>query len=109
MSQNQTTGRIFTVYDSKCYWSMPDGSNRCITSEDARTINDALSTDKTTAPDARLDDDGALDEVVAVGCDFHLEQLGGNMWWMSVSSGGRTIHITLSTKSEQIKASVTND
>lgn len=58
----------------------------------------------TTVPEIRCDEDGSLDEVVATGCDFHLEQMGGNMWWMSVSSGGSTIHVTLSTKNEEIKA-----
>ena len=33
---------IFTVYEGGCYWSMPDGSNRCITGSDAKMINDAL-------------------------------------------------------------------
>lgn len=61
MSKPETTGRmtpdwtpemeaigthrpIFTVYESQCYWSMPDGSNRCITADDAKRINDALRT-----------------------------------------------------------------
>jgi len=33
---------IFTVYEGTCYWSMPDGSNREITADDAKRINDAL-------------------------------------------------------------------
>jgi len=33
---------IFTVYEGTCYWSMPDGSTRSITADDAKRINDAL-------------------------------------------------------------------
>lgn len=61
-----------------------------------------------TTPEVRRDEDGDLDEVIATGCDFHLEQMAGNMWWMSVSCGGREVHVTLSTKNAEIKASVTN-
>ncbi len=40
ISPDKVMRPIFTVYDSNCYWSMPDGSNRCITAEDAKRIND---------------------------------------------------------------------
>ena len=62
----------------------------------------------TTEPLEIRYDDGQLDEIVATGCDLHIEQLGGNMWWMSIEVGGRMIHVHFSTKSQTIKASVTN-
>jgi hypothetical protein len=66
-----------------------------------------VSKPETTPLEIRYDD-GKLDEIVATGCDLHLEQLSGNMWWMSVTAGGRTVHVNLSAKSQVIRASVIN-
>lgn len=49
-------------------------------------------------PEIRRNGDGTLDEVVASGCDFHLEQLGNGDWWMSITSGGQCVHVNLSTR-----------
>ena len=51
-SDKTTAKPIFTVYEGNCYWSMPDGSNRCITGDDAKRINDALGTTNRHAFDA---------------------------------------------------------
>lgn len=49
--------------------------------------------------EARYDDNGSLDEVVAEGVDFHLEQLNDGVWWIGLTyPDGRVDHITLSNK-----------
>jgi hypothetical protein len=48
--------------------------------------------------EVRNDQRGELDEVVARGCDFHLEQMGDGCWWMSVGRGNTEYHIRLFTK-----------
>lgn len=55
-------------------------------------------------PEIRMNGD-ALDEVVADNCQFHLEQMDTGHWWMSVTSGGKRVHINLYSK-RKIKASV---
>ena len=56
------------------------------------------------SPEVRLNDDGTLDEVVAHGAYFHLEQMGAGHWWMVVTVGDRAVHINLSS-SRKIMAS----
>jgi hypothetical protein len=55
---------------------------------------------KTTsrAIEIRSNDDGTLDEVVARGCDFHLEQMDDTCWWMGITMpDGETVHVNLFT------------
>jgi hypothetical protein len=42
--------------------------------------------------------DGQLDEIVATGCDFHLEQMDDGHWWLSVRKDGWEVHCNLMTK-----------
>ena len=50
------------------------------------------------ASEARYDGEGNLDEVVASGVDFHLEQLDDGVWWIGLEQKDGTVdHITLST------------
>lgn len=61
--------------------------------------------ENTTGIEVRRNDDGTLDEVVATGCDFHLEQMDQGHWWMVISKGGRVVHINLATaRGAEIKA-----
>ncbi len=48
-----------------------------------------------TTPEIRLNEDGTLDEIVAQGCDFHLEQMGACAWWLSVEVAGRRVDVWL--------------
>ena len=52
----------------------------------------------TNQPEIRKNADGTLDEIVASECEFHLEQMASDQWWMSIRSGGVDTHITLYTK-----------
>lgn len=46
--------------------------------------------------EVRLSDDGTIDEIVAKGVDFHLEQLSDTAWWMGLSlPDGRCLHVNL--------------
>ena len=33
----------------------------------------------------RRNKDGSLDEIVAQGCDIHLEQMSNSHWWMGIT------------------------
>lgn len=49
-------------------------------------------------PEVRLNDDGSLDELVGSGA-FHLEQMGDNHWWMSLTGpGGEEVHVWLQAR-----------
>lgn len=62
-------------------------------------------TQQTTGIEVRRNDDGTLDEVVATGCDFHLEQMDRGHWWMVVRKDGHEVHINLATaRGAEIKA-----
>lgn len=53
--------------------------------------------------------DGTLDEVVAKGCHFHLEQMDDGHWWIGIDlPDGQLIHINL-TSNAKILASVEED
>ena len=42
----------------------------------------------------RMNDDGTIDEIVAVGVNFHLEQMDDDCWWMAISlPDGRCLHV----------------
>ncbi|MDR3736077.1 MAG: hypothetical protein P4L10_11140 [Acidobacteriaceae bacterium] len=47
------------------------------------------------APEIRLNDDGTLDEIVAKDDFFHLEQMDGNCWWLSVQRDGQQVDVWL--------------
>lgn len=48
--------------------------------------------------EARHNDDGTLDEVVASGVDFHLEQLSDGVWWIGLElPDGKRSTVVLST------------
>lgn len=49
-------------------------------------------------PKVRRNEDGTLDEVVADGCYFHLEQMSDSAWWLVVDSGGVAVSVNLFTK-----------
>jgi hypothetical protein len=51
-------------------------------------------------PEIRLNDDGTLDEVVAQGAFFHLEQQSNTGWWLCVEVGGRRVDVWLSSKAK---------
>jgi hypothetical protein len=55
-----------------------------------------------TAPEIRRNEDGALDEIVASGCTFHLEQMAPGQWWMSIRAGGVDTHVTLYTRRDAL-------
>lgn len=46
--------------------------------------------------EARFDDDGSLDEVVAESASFHLEQMHDKAWFMTV--GNKQINFTSNSK-----------
>ena len=50
------------------------------------------------APEIRLNPDKSLDEVVASGCSFHLEQMDRDYWWMAVECGGKRVHVYLKAR-----------
>ena len=63
--------------------------------------------DPKTAPEIRRNSDGTLDEIVASGCEFHLEQMSAGLWWMSIRAGGVDTLVTLYTmRSAAILANV---
>ena len=39
--------------------------------------------------------DGQLDEVVAVNCTVHLEQMDANRWWMEIRTIDGDVHVNL--------------
>ena len=57
----------------------------------------------------RRNDDGTLDEIVATGASVHLEQMGGNHWWMSIEAGSRCVHVNLTTAKATIRAECDDD
>ena len=42
-------------------------------------------------------DDGTteLDEIIANGCDFHMEAMDDGQWWIEISLGDRSWHINV--------------
>jgi len=46
-------------------------------------------------PELRFNDDGTLDEIVANGAFFHMEQQGPNHWWLAVEVGGKSVAVWL--------------
>lgn len=50
-----------------------------------------------------FNDDGTLDEIVAENATVHLEQLGGNLYWLSVEAEGRRHIIKFWAKKTVIK------
>jgi hypothetical protein len=58
---------------------------------------------KPAPPMVRLNDDKALDEILAERATFHLEQMDDNLWWLSVEAGGKQIDVWLRSK-RKIKA-----
>jgi hypothetical protein len=64
-------------------------------------LRDALSARpeaEEKAIETRLNDDKTLDEVVASGATFHLEQMDRDHWWMEVGVGGKAISVWLKSK-----------
>ena len=57
----------------------------------------------------RRNDDGTLDEIVATGASVHLEQMGGNHWWMSIEAGSRCVHVNITTAKAIIRAECDDD
>lgn len=49
------------------------------------------------AIDVRHDPNGALDEVVAQNATVHLERLGRNRWWLSITVGATVVQVHLDT------------
>lgn len=48
--------------------------------------------------DIRLNDGGALDEIVGAGT-FHLEQMDANHWWMLLTdANGNAVHVHLTAR-----------
>lgn len=46
----------------------------------------------------------ALDEVVAYGCDFHLEQMSDTHWWFSIAGAdGSEWHFWIGSRTGQAK------
>jgi hypothetical protein len=60
------------------------------------------SESQTAAPEIRRNPDGTLDEIVASGCEFHLEHMSAGQWWMSIRSGGVETHVTLYTRRDAL-------
>lgn len=54
----------------------------------------------TKPPEIRLNDDGTLDEVVAFGAFFHLEQMSGTGWWLCVEVGGQRVDVRLNSRAK---------
>ena len=57
----------------------------------------------------RRNDDGTLDEIVATGASVHLEQMGGNHWWMSIEIAGQCVHVNFTTAKAIIRAECNDD
>ena len=62
----------------------------------------------------RNNENGTLDEIVASDCNFHLEQMDNNHWWIGINYIGEDgeehmAHINLSTSRAKIKATVEID
>ena len=47
------------------------------------------------APEVRTNKDGSLDEIVAHGAFFHLEQMGPRSWWLCVEVAGKKVDVWL--------------
>lgn len=45
--------------------------------------------------EVRRNADGSLDEIVAHGCDVHLEQMTDGQWWLGIERGGYRQVVTL--------------
>ena len=45
--------------------------------------------------EVRNNDDGTLDEIVADGAFFHLEQMDAGLWWMAVEHKGQRVAVWL--------------
>ena len=45
----------------------------------------------------RRNEDGSLDEIVAHNAWVHLEQMGGNYWWMRIEVEGRAVVVNFTT------------
>ena len=54
-------------------------------------------------PEARLNEDGTLDEVVGIGA-FHLEQMADDHWWMEIENSAGRIAVWLITEGGKIVA-----
>ena len=50
-----------------------------------------------------------FDELVAFDAMVHLECMDDNHWWLAVTSGGKTVHVNLSTKRAKIHTTVEED
>ena len=90
----------------------PDDEMRVTTNELHAILEAALG--ERAMPDAqtleiRRNDDGTLDEIVATGASVHLEQMGGNHWWMSIEAGSRCVHVNLTTAKATIRAECDDD
>ena len=45
--------------------------------------------------EVRRNEDGSLDEITASNATLHLEQIGGNIWWMRIEVEGRAVVVHL--------------
>lgn len=48
--------------------------------------------------EVRLNHDNTLDEIVANGARFHLEQMDNNRWWLVVENDGHSVNVWLSAR-----------
>ena len=90
----------------------PDDEMRVTTNELHAILEAALG--ERAMPDAqtleiRRNDDGTLDEIVATGASVHLEQMGGNHWWMLIEAGSRCVHVNITTAKATIRAECDDD
>lgn len=53
--------------------------------------------------EARLNEDGSLDEIVGDGVSTHLEQLDDNLWWLCIKNADGRHVITISGKDLRVK------
>jgi hypothetical protein len=47
--------------------------------------------------EVRRNEDGSLDEITASNATLHLEQIGGNIWWMRIEVEERAVVVHLTT------------
>lgn len=58
------------------------------------------------AVEIRRNDDGSIDEIVAKGCDVHIEQMNFQTWWMQI---GREVFSITAVKRIEIEHTETRE
>lgn len=99
MPQHKLDGWDLECVICGCKW-MEEADTEC----PQCAMKDKPPVQQATSLEVRRDEDGSLDEIVATGASIHLEQMGGNSWWMSIEAGGRHVHVNLTTPRTVINA-----